>query len=184
MKVYTKGGDEGTTSLIGGVRVAKIDSRVEAYGTVDELTAFIALLGDKLCLNRDMCSLYIGDLNKINSTLMTVEAHLACDEDSAKTLPEISDEVVEYLESRIDDLQEGLKPLDKFTIPGGDVRVSLCHVCRTICRRAERRAIAAKYEFPINPKVIVYLNRLSDYLYVLGRALTADFEVEEILWVP
>ncbi len=184
MKVYTKGGDEGTTSLIGGVRVAKIDSRVEAYGTVDELTAFIALLGDKLCQNRDMCGRYIGDLNKINSMLMTVESHLASDETTAKKLPEISDEAIEYLENRIDEMQEGLKPLDKFTIPGGDVRLSLCHVCRTVCRRAERRAIAAKYEYPITPNVLVYLNRLSDYLYVLGRVLTAEFNIEEILWVP
>ncbi len=184
MKVYTKGGDEGTTSLIGGARVAKIDSRVEAYGTVDELTAFIALLGDKLCENSEKCALYVADLNKINSTLMSVEAHLACDEGSVKMLPEISDSAVEYLEQRIDEFLEGLKPIDKFTIPGGDLRVSLCHVCRTVCRRAERRAIAAKYEHPINPKVIVYLNRLSDYLYVLSRELTSEFGIEEILWVP
>ncbi|MFI3282663.1 MAG: ATP:cob(I)alamin adenosyltransferase, partial [Rikenellaceae bacterium] len=121
MKVYTKGGDTGTTSLVGGGRVSKIDSRVEAYGTVDELSAFIALLGDKLCSERDLCSLYVADLNKINSTLMTLEAHLACDENTAKTLPEISNDAVEYLEQRIDEMQEELKPLDKFTIPGGDV---------------------------------------------------------------
>ncbi len=184
MKVYTKGGDEGTTSLIGGARVAKIDSRVEAYGTVDELIAFIALLGDKLCENSETCAFYVTDLNKINSTLMTVEAHLACDENSVKTIPEISDLAITYLEQRIDELQEELKPIDKFTIPGGDQRVSLSHVCRTVCRRAERRAIAAKYEHPITPNVIVYLNRLSDYLYVLGRVLTAEFGVTEILWVP
>ncbi|MFI3282896.1 MAG: ATP:cob(I)alamin adenosyltransferase, partial [Rikenellaceae bacterium] len=102
----------------------------------------------------------------------------------AKTLPEISNDAVEYLEQRIDEMQEELKPLDKFTIPGGDVRVSLCHVCRTVCRRAERRAIAASMEHIIAENCVVYLNRLSDYMYVLGRTLTQKFGVVEILWVP
>ncbi len=183
MKVYTKGGDKGSTSLIGGSRVSKCDSRVEAYGTVDELTAFIALLGDKL-REEDRFLTIIDELNRVNSTLMSVEAHLACDEQSAKTLAPIGDEAIQYLESRIDEMELKLQPLTKFTIPGGDKRVSMCHVCRTVCRRAERRAIAAAAEHNISTESVVYLNRLSDYFYVLGRTLTLELQVEETLWIP
>ncbi len=183
MKVYTKGGDKGTTSLIGGARVSKDDSRVEAYGTVDELSAFMALLCDKLRGDVRFVD-YVADIDRINSTLMSVEAHLACDENSAKSLPPISGDAIELLEQKIDTLQSKLEPLTKFTIPGGDERVSMCHVCRTICRRAERRSITAAAEFPITSNAVIYLNRLSDYLYVLGRTLTVDLGVEEILWMP
>lgn len=183
MKVYTKGGDKGTTSLIGGVRVSKCDSRVEAYGTVDELTAFIALLSDNL-RGEDMFSGYVADLERINSTLMSVEAHLASDETTSKKLPPISAEAIEYLEQRIDTMLEGLEPITKFTLPGGDQRVSLSHVCRTVCRRAERCAIAVASEHEITANAVIYLNRLSDYIYVLSRSLTKDIGVEEILWIP
>ncbi len=184
MKLYTKGGDKGSTSLIGGARVAKDDIRVEAYGTVDELSAFIALLGDKLWCEDGSFNKYISDIHKINSILMTIEAHLASDGTATDKLPPITDEALQYIESRIDELQSELLPLDKFTIPGGDERVSLCHVCRTVCRRAERCSITAAREFNVVPNAVIYLNRLSDYLYVLGRALTLDLGVEEILWIP
>ncbi len=180
MKLYTKGGDKGSTSLIGGARVSKNDSRVEAYGSVDELSAFVALLSDKLRNNGD----YSAELDGINSMLMSVEALLACDENSAKTMPTISDENISALEQKIDELQSQLPPLTSFTIPGGDERVSMCHVCRTVCRRAERRAIAAAEEWEVSANAVIYLNRLSDYFYALGRALTIHFGVEEILWRP
>ncbi len=180
MKLYTKGGDKGTTSLIGGARVSKNDSRVEAYGTVDELSAFVALLSDKLRGEGE----YSAELDSINSMLMNIEALLACDEKSAKTMPSVGDDVILALEQKIDDLQSQLEPLTKFTIPGGDERISMCHVCRTICRRAERRAIAATLEWAISENAVIYLNRLSDYFYALGRVLTLRLAVEEILWRP
>ncbi|MFI3320856.1 MAG: cob(I)yrinic acid a,c-diamide adenosyltransferase [Rikenellaceae bacterium] len=183
MKVYTKGGDKGKTSLIGGSRVSKCDSRVEAYGTVDELSAFVALLADRMRDNEKL-SIYVEDLDRINSQLMTVEAHLAADESSVKTLPEISNSAVEYLENRIDEMQAKLEPITKFTIPGGHELVSLSHVCRTVCRRSERRSIAASAEYPICENVVVYLNRLSDYLYLIGRSLSAELGAKEILWIP
>ncbi len=182
MKLYTKGGDKGATSLVGGERVAKDDIRVEAYGTVDELSAFVALLGDKLVDGEGTFSEYIADIHKINSTLMTIEAHLASDGSITDKLPAVTDEAVQYIESRIDELQSQLPPLDKFTIPGGEERVSLCHVCRTVCRRAERRSITAAREFDITPNAVIYLNRLSDYLYALGRVVSVRLGVEEILW--
>ncbi len=183
MKLYTKGGDKGTTSLIGGSRVSKCDDRVEAYGTVDELSAFIALLSDKLSANNET-SEFVDQLSRINSMLMTLEAHLASDESYAKNLPEISNEAVEALEAHIDALDSELTPLTKFTIPGGDERVSLCHVCRTICRRAERCVIRVTEHHEVAENVVIYLNRLSDYMYALGRVLTSRLGIEERLWIP
>ena len=145
MKVYTKTGDKGTTSLIGGERVFKTDERVEAYGSVDELAAFTALLADNL---------------------------------------RADPAVVTWLEGRIDAMQEALQPIDKFTIPGGHTAVSLCHVCRTVCRRSERAALRADAKYGVEPSVLVWLNRLSDYFYLLGRTLTAHYEVKEVLWIP
>ncbi|MFR9602528.1 MAG: cob(I)yrinic acid a,c-diamide adenosyltransferase [Rikenellaceae bacterium] len=183
MRVYTKGGDKGTTSLVGGERVSKNDCRVEAYGTVDELSAFVALLSDKLRPNA-LFAEHVANLDRINSTLMTVEAHLACDSSAVGSMPPIGDDAVAFLEFEMDTMESGLEPITKFTIPGGDVRISLSHVCRTICRRAERRAIAVADEHPLEPNVVIYLNRLSDYFYLLGRTITAQLGVEEILWIP
>ncbi len=183
MKVYTKGGDSGTTSLIGGQRVAKDDIRVEAYGTVDELTAFVALLCDKLSM-AEGCADYVADLVKINTTLMSIEAHLACGQESIKSIPPIGNDTVEYLEGRIDTLQELLPAITKFTIPGGDMRVSMSHICRTVCRRAERRVVGVAREYSLDCNVEIYLNRLSDYFYTLGRTLTQEFKVQEREWNP
>ncbi len=183
MKVYTKGGDSGTTSLIGGQRVAKDDIRVEAYGTVDELTAFVALLCDKISMDEG-CAEYVEDLVKINSTLMSIEAHLACGEESLKSIPPIADDTVTYLEKRIDTLQESLPAITKFTIPGGDMRVSMSHICRTICRRAERQVVGVARKYSLEENVEIYLNRLSDYFYTLGRTLTQKFNALERVWNP
>ena len=161
MKLYTKTGDCGKTTLIGGERVSKCDVRVEAYGTVDELSANVALLSDML-REKEGTEEYVADLVRVGSHLMTVAA----------------------LEHRIDELSACVKPITKFTIPGGNRIVSMCHVCRTVCRRAERAALRANEEHCVSCQALIYLNRLSDYLYILGRALNELFEVEEILWIP
>ena len=183
MKVYTKTGDKGMTSLIGGERVFKTDERVEAYGTVDELGAFVALLSDKL---RGDASLgeTVADLNRILSRLMTVEALLATGDSGRDKVAPLDPANIEWLESRIDALQAALPPIDKFTIPGGHEVVSMCHVCRTVCRRAERAALRAAAQHKVDADVLIYLNRLSDYFYVLGRAVTVAVGAEEILWIP
>ncbi|MFI3305447.1 MAG: cob(I)yrinic acid a,c-diamide adenosyltransferase [Rikenellaceae bacterium] len=183
MKVYTKTGDKGTTALVSGERVAKYDERVEAYGTVDELTAFLALLADKM---RGVEALrnYTSSIDYINSVLMSVEAHLAAGDNCKYPLPEVSDKSIGALEAEIDRMQAELPALTNFTIPGGCKLNSLSHICRTVCRRAERRAIVVAESHPLDANVLIFLNRLSDYLYLLGRTLTRHCGVEEMLWVP
>lgn len=182
MKVYTRAGDRGLTSLVGGERVFKTDERVEAYGTVDELSAFTALLADRLRKEKqEECA---GELISVISRLMTVEALLARGESGAEQVPALAEEEVLRLEQRIDAMQAELPALDKFTVPGGHEAVSMCHVCRTVCRRAERAALRADQRYGVDPVVLAYLNRLSDYFYVLGRALSQRLGAEEILWIP
>lgn len=183
-KVYTRTGDKGTTSLVGGERVSKIDERVEAYGTVDELGSFTACLSDRLRTDEGAAE-YLADLDRIASQLMSVAALLAVGRGGKGKLPDIRPEAIGYLEQRIDAMQAHLEPIAKFTIPGGHPAVSLCHVCRTVCRRAERAALRAAALHPtVSANALVYLNRLSDYFYLLGRTLTARYEVEETLWIP
>ena len=183
MKVYTKTGDKGMTSLIGGERVFKTDERVEAYGTVDELAAFTALLADNMRGDAALAS-SVGDLNRILSRLMSVEALLATGQSGSDKVAPLDPETVAWLEGRIDAMQEVLKPIDKFTIPGGNAVVSMCHVCRTVCRRAERAALRADARYGVDSTALVWLNRLSDYFYLLGRTLTAHYAVAEVLWIP
>lgn len=183
MKVYTRTGDKGTTSLIGGERVFKTDERVEAYGSVDELSAFVALLADRLRPDSS-ASEYVDELNRILSRLMTIEALLAKGETGAEKIEPLDSQCVVWLEQRIDAMQTELPPIDKFTIPGGHDAVSLCHVCRTVCRRAERAALRADQKYGADATALAYLNRLSDYFYVLGRSLTVHYGVEEELWTP
>lgn len=183
-KVYTKTGDKGTTSLVGGERVSKIDERVEAYGTVDELGSFTAYLSDHLRSDKELAE-YLGDLDRVASQLMSVAALLAVGHGGEGKLPDISPEAIGYLEERIDAMQSRVRPITKFTIPGGHPTVSLCHVCRTVCRRAERASLRAAALHPtISANTLAYLNRLSDYFYLLGRALTEYYKVEETLWRP
>ena len=182
-KVYTKTGDKGTTSLVGGERVSKIDERVEAYGTVDELGSFTAYLSDHLRSDEGLAE-YLGDLDRVASQLMSVAALLAVGHGGEGKLPDISPEAIGYLEERIDAMQSRVRPITKFTIPGGHPTVSLCHVCRTVCRRAERAALRAAAQHKVDADVLIYLNRLSDYFYVLGRTVTAAVGAEEILWIP
>lgn len=183
MKVYTKTGDKGMTSLIGGERVFKCDERVEAYGSVDELSAFVALLADRLRPDAALAS-QVEELNRILSRLMTVEALLATGEGGRDKMAPLAPECVAWLEACIDTMQAALPPIDKFTIPGGHEAVSLCHVCRTVCRRAERAALRADQRYGVDATALVWLNRLSDYFYLLGRTLTAHYRVEETLWIP
>lgn len=185
MKLYTKCGDNGKTSLIGGERVPKYDLRVEAYGTVDELTAHIALLGDTLAEQCAECSgEWREDLCRINSLLMSVEALLAVGKGGETKVQPIGQESILWIEQRVDCLQAQTRPITRFTIPGGCRVVSLCHVCRTVCRRAERCAVRAADNYDLDCSAIILLNRLSDYLYALGRVLTERLQVEEIEWRP
>ena len=183
MKIYTKTGDGGTTALIGGERVAKYDLRVEAYGSVDELTAFIALLADKL-VDDERTEHLVHQLQTIECRLMTVAALLAVGKGGEGKVAPIAEEHIAELEELIDAFQAELKPITKFTIPGGHRACSLCHVCRTVCRRAERAALRASTEHTVDSGATRYLNRLSDYLYTLGRVLTERLKVTETLWIP
>ncbi len=185
MKIYTKTGDAGTTSLIGGKRVPKDDARVEAYGTVDELMAAIACLRDLLA-EREAPDAYITDAERIIRELMIVSALLALEPDAPEALkaklPALPADAIERLEARIDAIGATLPEWRRFVLPGGQIVASLAHLCRTVCRRAERRCVAAGGDHPIDPQAIQYLNRLSDYLYVVSRALTLHFKIAETLF--
>ena len=183
MKLYTKGGDKGRTSLIGGERVCKTDVRVEAYGTADELQANIAYLADMMAREEALAA-YVEDCRRLCSLLMTGCSLLAVGEKCEYDLPQITDADIEWLEGRIDALQAELKPVEYFTIPGGCALASYCHICRTVCRRAERRAIEAAENHVICPSLLILMNRMSDYLYALCRTITERFGAEEVLWRP
>jgi cob(I)alamin adenosyltransferase len=183
MKIYTRCGDKGYTSLIGGERVEKCDLRVEAYGCVDELIAFTALLADKLA-GEDKFSAYTQQLRDIESRLMCVSALLAVGKGGEDKVTKLKCDATTNLEELIDQMQAQLPAISKFTIPGGDERISLCHICRTVCRRAERAALRAGARYEIDCEVMSYLNRLSDYFYLLGRRVTVLCNAEEIEWLP
>ena len=182
MKIYTKTGDGGTTSLIGGKRVGKNHPRVEAYGSVDELMAHIGYLRDSLDAGKQAATR--ENLLKILNSLMVVSSILACEGETIKKLPQITDNDIRFLETRIDEIQESLPKVDKFTLPGGHPMVSLSHIARTVCRRAERNAAAIDNELEQHEKAKQYLNRLSDYLYALSRKFVVDYRAEELLWIP
>jgi cob(I)alamin adenosyltransferase len=177
MKVYTKTGDEGFTALVGGARVRKNDVRVEAYGTVDELISFIGLLRAQ-----PVTPAQNDALLHIEQCLMTVAAHLAND-GSGKKLPELTDEHIHFLETNIDSMTAGLPPLRAFVLPAPPAAAALCHVARSVCRRAERAAFTVKQQTAVPANVMIYLNRLSDYLFTLARQLTIDARKEEEFWI-
>jgi cob(I)alamin adenosyltransferase len=179
-KIYTKTGDSGKTSLIGGTRVPKYDERIEAYGTVDELNAFIGLLHDQYI---DSNSKKV--LSLIQNNLFVVESHLAVDSTkNIKNIPELKYTEVEIIEKEIDTMNKRLPELKSFILPGGHPVVSYCHICRTICRRAERHVVKLSENYQVDENIIKYLNRLSDYFFVLGRKIAIDLGVEESLWKP
>ncbi len=180
MKIYTKSGDKGETSLIGGKRVSKNHPRINAYGTVDELISFIGLLRDQVTERK------VHDtLLHIQDRLMVCAAILAADcEDCKVKIPVLSDESIIRLEKEIDSMESNLSEIHSFILPGGHQTVSLCHVCRTICRRAERLVIKMSKDFFVPEEVIEYLNRLSDYFFVLSRKLSVDLKAVEHQWSP
>lgn len=177
--VYTKTGDKGTTALIGGTRVAKTHVRLEAYGTVDELNAQLGLLVTYLADGRDK-----GMILKIQNKLFTVGSHLATDQEKVelRDVSIITSEHITELEQEIDFVDAALPPLRAFVIPGGSRGSAVCHVCRTVCRRAERRILALSEEYKVSAEVLSYMNRLSDYLFVLSRKINVIEETDEIFW--
>lgn len=180
MKVYTKKGDEGKTGLIGGTRILKSSLRIEAYGTVDELNSYIGLLRDYLTDQKSIEQLLV-----IQDRLFTLGSHLAADPEKSKMkLPEILDSDVEILEKWIDEMDAQLEPMKSFVLPGGHPTVSICHVARCVCRRAERITVDLSQNEKINFLILKYLNRLSDYLFVLSRYLVKQLNVEETPWIP
>ena len=189
MKIYTKTGDRGNTSLFSGERVSKAARRVEAYGDIDELNSVMGLLTTTFSPEH---SESLGEIRRIQSDLLCVGAWLATvpGSPSAKALPELDESHSEWLEGAMDRMQEDLSPLKGFLLPGGHAAAAWAHVARTICRRAERRVVALMEsdEAGGTPDdfrpVITYLNRLSDYLFVLARHLNRIHEISDILWGP
>lgn len=181
MKIYTKGGDKGKTSLVGGTRVSKYSLRIESYGTVDELNSHIGLIRDT-----------VGDdylkaqLVEIQDRLFTIGSNLASEPRNKTPLPPIKLSDITYLEEKIDEMDTELEPLRKFVLPGGHLTVTYCHICRTICRRAERLIVGLLSEegIIVDENIIPYINRLSDYLFVLSRLMAKRFNAEEIAWNP
>ncbi|MFK7750194.1 MAG: cob(I)yrinic acid a,c-diamide adenosyltransferase [Kordia sp.] len=187
MKIYTKTGDKGTTALFGGTRVPKHHIRIDSYGTVDELNSYIGLIRDQ-----EINSHYQNVLMEIQDLLFTVGAVLATDPEKATlkngkdrlNIPRISEANIAVLEREMDTMNDALPPMTHFVLPGGHQTVSFCHIARCVCRRSERLA-SALYELePFDEHTLKYLNRLSDYLFVLARKLSFDLQANEIKWIP
>lgn len=178
MKIYTKTGDQGKTALLGGRRISKDDLRIEAYGTIDELNSHIGLL-----LSMNLVPELKSKLQQIQSYLFVLGSNLAADpEKSGLKIPTLSDDETQFLESEIDEMETKLMPLQFFILPGGDPTCAQAHICRTVCRRAERRVVSLSQVEIVNNQIIIYLNRLSDYLFVLARYFTYLNKSEEIYW--
>ena len=181
-KIYTKTGDLGKTSLIGGTKVAKSHIRIEAYGTVDELNSFIGLLNDSV-EDEHIKTL----LKEIQDRLFTIGSSLACDPEKEikMKIPDLKEEDICLLEVQMDKMNEQLPEMKHFILPGGHTSVSTAHICRCVCRRAERLCVnMLEHQVFIDPIVIKYLNRLSDYLFVLARYIGHILNVEEVAWKP
>ncbi len=179
-KIYTKTGDGGQTSLIGGDRVPKYHERIEAYGTVDELNSFVGLLRDSIT-NEHVRKLLL----EIQDRLFTIESLLAAVSSSSfNTLPVIVDDDVLLLEHEIDAMNESLPALSSFILPGGNIPSSYAHVARTVCRRAERLMVKINRNTALDELCVKYVNRLSDYLFVLARKILIDAGLHEVTWIP
>jgi len=179
LKIYTKTGDTGTTALIGGTRVPKHHLRIECYGTVDELSSWVGLIRDQDINEKDKDSLV-----EIQDRLFTIESLLASDNSGDYKLPEISIDDVNFLEKEIDKMTLELPQLKSFLLSGGNTIVSYCHITRTVCRRAERVVLKLNDEYEINELILIYLNRLSDYFFVLSRKIGMENNAKEMLWKP
>ncbi|MBS1502336.1 MAG: cob(I)yrinic acid a,c-diamide adenosyltransferase [Bacteroidetes bacterium] len=180
MKIYTKTGDKGHTSLIGGARVPKHHLRIESYGTVDELNSYIGLVRDQDIANHDK-----EILKQVQDRLFTIGSSLASDPEKSKmVIPDLQQEDIGLLEKEIDAMDEVLPQLRHFILPGGNNAVSFCHIARCVCRRAERLTVHLAEESAVDEKVIIYLNRLSDYLFTLARKIGHDHKIPENQWIP
>ena len=180
MKIYTKTGDKGTTSLVSGKRVLKSDLRINTYGTIDELNSFTGYLAS---MEIDVHSKEV--LTRIQSLLFSIGSNLALDEKSDKfTLPELKPEHTVFLENEIDLMEEGLEPLKHFIIPGGDQRVGMAHICRSVSRRAERLYVELSQNKEVDQEIGNFLNRLADFYFMMARRFMKDFNVKPIIWDP
>jgi cob(I)alamin adenosyltransferase len=180
MKIYTKTGDKGYTSLIGGTRVPKHHLRIESYGTVDELNSYIGLIRDQEITAHDK-----QVLKEIQDRLFTIGSSLASDpEKSRMVIPDLHEADIDLLEKEMDTMNEKLPELRHFILPGGNNAISFCHIARCVCRRAERLSVHLSEESQVDVKVNIYLNRLSDYLFVLARKIGGDGNVPENQWIP
>ncbi|MFV0290149.1 MAG: cob(I)yrinic acid a,c-diamide adenosyltransferase [Mangrovibacterium sp.] len=180
-KLYTKTGDDGTTGLIGGARVKKFDMRLEAYGTIDELNSAIGVLAASVSENHDL-----QVLNNIQNLLFVIGSHLASDESAHELKRELpcSDDDVKQLESEIDAISILLPPLNHFILPGGSLAAAQAHMARTICRRAERRIVEMSELISVENNLLIYVNRLSDYLFAFSRKLNQESNQSEVFWIP
>jgi len=180
MKIYTKTGDKGFTSLIGGTRVPKHHIRIESYGTVDELNSYIGLIRDQDIAQHDK-----ELLKQIQDRLFTIGSSLAADPERSKMIiPDLNVEDIEVLEQEMDQMNEILPELKHFILPGGSNAISFCHVARCVCRRAERLNVELAENSPVDEKVNIYLNRLSDYLFTLARKIGYEQNIIENKWIP
>ncbi len=178
LKIYTKTGDKGQTSLIGGTRVPKSHVRIESYGTVDELNSWIGLIRDQ-AINKT----YVETLLEVQDRLFTIGSSLTSDPEKSKMkIPDLKEEDIVLLEKEIDKMNDVLQEMKSFVLPGGNTTVSYCHIARCVCRRAERNVILLSESSFVADLVIKYLNRLSDYLFVLSRKLSQDLSAQEIPW--
>ncbi|HEY1023600.1 MAG TPA: cob(I)yrinic acid a,c-diamide adenosyltransferase [Sphingobacteriaceae bacterium] len=180
MKIYTKTGDKGYTSLIGGTRVPKYHLRIETYGTIDELNSHIGLIRDQ-----ELAAEQKQLLKEIQDRLFTIGSSLASDPERSKMkIPDLKGEDIELLEAEMDNMNTHLPELRHFILPGGITTASYCHIARCVCRRAERLAVQLGDETFVDENVVIYLNRLSDFLFVLARKVCFDQQVEEHKWLP
>lgn len=180
MKIYTKTGDNGSTGLLGGTRVSKGHIRIDSYGTVDELNSYLGLLKDQ-----EVAREKISELIQIQNTLFVMGSSLASDpEKSQVKIPELTEESIQALEESIDAMDNELPTMRNFVLPGGHQSISFCHVARCVCRRAERLVTLLSESEQVDNLVLKYLNRLSDYLFVLSRWMTLKLKVEEVPWLP
>ena len=180
MKIYTKSGDKGKTSLFSGKRVEKYNLSIQAYGTIDELNSWIGLIKDVIPQSADI------DFVEIQETLFTLGSYLATggDEKMIEKLPVLSDAPITSLEEAIDEFQSDLPEMKNFILPGGHVNSSYCHVARCVCRRAERLVVELSEVINIDSIIVMYLNRLSDFLFVLARKVLHDENIDDIPWKP
>ena len=187
MKIYTKTGDKGTTGLVGGTRLPKHNLRIECYGTIDELNSYLGLIRDQEILkNHKTTLLEIQNQLFVIGSLLATDPKLLKDDTQRKRfgINFLNPEAITFLETEIDAINRELPPMTHFILPGGHQTVSFCHIARCICRRAERTISELSIEQPTQPEVLIYLNRLSDFIFVMARKLSKELKVDEIKWIP